>query len=111
MVERMKDEEDRRLEALFRSPAIPDDGFSDRVVRRVQRGVWVRRWTLPIAAAIGGLIAAGPVMDMLALLPLLADLVPRELQVIPADLPGLPAFFSGLVLAGATLVAFRIVED
>lgn len=115
MVERMKDDEDRKLEALFRMAPIADDGFSERVVRRVRRRVWVRRWTLPIAAAIGGLIAARPAMDMLALLPLVADLVPPELKAIPADLLQLPALFSfslsGAVLAGLATVAIRVATD
>lgn len=118
MAERMKDEQDRRLEALFRAPAtdgIVDDGFSDRVVRRIRRRVRVRRWTLPIAAAIGGLIAAKPAMDLLALLPLVAGLVPQELKAIPADLLQLPALssfsLSGFVMAGVLTLAIRLAAD
>lgn len=111
MVERMKDEQDRKLEALFRTPAIADDGFSERVARRVRRRVRIRRWTLPIAAAIGGLIALQPALDLLELLPVLANMVPEELKVIPADLLQLPTFFSGLLAAGAMMLAVRLIED
>ena len=114
MVERMKDEQDKKLEALFRTPAmakIADDGFSERVMRRVRRRVRIRRWTLPIAAGIGGLIAFEPAMQLLELLPLLADLVPQELKVIPADLLQLPTFFSGLLAVGAMMLAVKLIED
>lgn|SRR5690606_4311859 len=112
MVERMKDDDDRKLEALLRAPAIADDGFSERVVRRVRRRVWVRRWTLPIAAAIGALIAAKPLMDLLALLPLLADLVPRQLEVLPLPLlEQLPALFSAVLFIGVATTLVRLAGD
>lgn len=102
----MRDEEDRQLAALFRPAEIPDGGFTRGVERRIRRRVWVRRWTLPIAASIGALIAAKPAMDLLALLPLVADLVPQELKLVPPDvLQHLPSIVSGLVLAGATALA------
>lgn len=111
MVERMKDEQDRKLEALFRTAAIADDGFSERVARRVRRRVWIRRWTLPIAAGIGGLIALEPVLQVLELLPVLAGFIPEELKMIPTDLLQLPTFFSGLLAVGAMMLAVKLIED
>lgn len=107
----MRDDEDRQLEALFRELPIPDDGFSERVTKRVHRRVWVRRLTLPLAAVIGAAIAAKPAMDLLALLPLVAQLLPQELKVLPPDLlEHLPALFSSGLLAAAMLLAVRLAD-
>jgi hypothetical protein len=112
MVERMKDEEDRKLEALFRLPPVDDGGFSERVMKRVRRRVWVRRWTLPIAAAVGAAIAAKPAMDLLQFLPLIADFLPQEVKTLPPDLfEQLPGVFSGLLLLGATMLGLRMAGD
>jgi hypothetical protein len=112
MVDRMKDNEDRKLEALFRSEAIPDEGFSERVVRRIRRRVWIRRWTLPVAMAIGGLIAVKPAVQMLSLLPVLFTLVPDDLKRVPLDvLPQLPMLVTGLAFAGGVALFLRMLED
>ena len=62
LADRMKDDEDLRLEALFRSDAVNDDGFSDRVMRRIRWQIRVRRFALPLAVLLGGAIAAKPAM-------------------------------------------------
>jgi hypothetical protein len=50
-------------------------------------------------------------MDLLALLPVVAEFLPQELKVLPADLlEQLPTLFSGLLLAGAMLVATRVSD-
>lgn len=108
----MKDREDMKLEALFRSGTIRDDGFSERVVRRIRRRVWIRRWTLPIAMAIGGLIAAKPAMELMSLLPVVLDLVPEPIREMPAEwLPQLPLVVSALAAGGAMIFFVRLLED
>lgn len=108
----MKDEEDRKLEALFRLPPVDDGGFSERVMKRVRRRVWVRRWTLPIAAAVGAAIAAKPAMDLFQFLPLIASFLPQELRLVPPDvLEQLPGLFSGLLLLGAMTLGLRLAGD
>ncbi len=112
LAERMKDREDRKLEALFQFGAIPDDGFSERVVRRIRRRVWIRRWTLPIAIAIGGLIAAQPALELISLLPVVLDFVPEPVKDMPAEwLPQLPLVASALAAAGAMIFFVRLLED
>ena len=71
MAERLKDSEDLQLEALFSSEPVQDDGFSARIMFRVQRRMWVRRLSLPVAIAIGAVIAAKPLLQ-------LAELVPKN---------------------------------
>lgn len=108
----MKDNEDRKLEALFRSEPIADDGFSDRVVRRIRRRVWIRRWTLPIAMAIGGLIAVKPAVELLSLVPVLVSLVPESVKAAPLELlPQLPILMTGLAAAAFMVVFVRLIED
>ena len=112
LAERMKDQQDRKLEAMFRPVAIPDDGFSERVVRRVRRRVWIRRWTLPIAAMIGGLIAVRPAMDLLSLLPVVLEFMPESVRSMPQEwVPQLPLMATALAAAGAMVLFVRLLED
>lgn len=108
----MKDQDDRNLETLFRSEAIPDDGFSERVTRRIRRRLWVRRWTLPIAMVIGGLIAARPALELVSLLPVMLDFVPDSIKGMPQEwLPQLPLVMTALVAGGAMVLFVRLLED
>jgi hypothetical protein len=62
MADRLKDEADLKLEALFRTELVQDNGFSGRVVSRVRRQMWVERLSLPTAFVIGAMIAAKPLI-------------------------------------------------
>ncbi len=108
MAERMKDEEDRRLESLFAAEPIADDGFSVAVVGKIQRRQWVRRLSLPVAILAGGVMAAKPLFALIVSLPAaLENLAGLALPFAP-DAP--------LVLTAATLVMVlvlvsRILEE
>ena len=65
MVERMKDDQDRALEALLRSRPIDDGGFTARVMGRIRRRELVRRLALPVAVALGLLLALPPALRLL----------------------------------------------
>jgi hypothetical protein len=106
MADRLKDNEDRRLEALFRSERIADDGFSEKVMNRVNRRIWVRRLSLPIAFVTGAAIALKPLTQLIVALS-------KFLTMIPANVAGLPfgsipqastIFFGGLLLAAIMLI-------
>ena len=79
MAERIKDAEDRLLESLFESPPVADDGFSAKVVSRINRRLWLRRLTLPVAMAIGGTIAFKPLAALVDMLTRLSPLIPPEI--------------------------------
>lgn len=112
MVEWMKDEADKKLEALFASDAIADGGFSERVVKRIRRRVWIRRWTMPLAVAIGALIAAKPAVQLLSLWPIVLTLIPEDLKAAPIDmLPQLSTLVAGVALAGVMVLFVRILEE
>lgn len=112
MAERLKDKEDVRLEALFRSAPIEDNGFSERVVSRVRRGIWIRRWTLPLAALTGALIAAKPATQLLramtdVLAALSTDVGGMELD----SLPQLTMFVFAGTMAGLIVLFLNALED
>lgn len=63
----LPEDEDARLAILFRPAAAPvaDDGFSEAVMRRVERHAWRRRALLAAASVIGVTVAAGPAWQLL----------------------------------------------
>lgn len=117
MVERLKDSDELKLEALFRNDPIPDDGFSRRVVVRVRRRLWIRRLTMPVAVLIGGLIAAKPASDLLLAAYRLVSVLPDELTKVPMpslsaeSLPQFSAALVGIVLVTAGVLFVRTLED
>lgn len=115
MADRLKDEEDTRLESLFRSEPVRDDGFSVRVVSRVRRQMWVRRLSLPFAFVIGAAVSAKPVLQLANALPNLLGSVPGvavNLEKLPlGSLPQTSTMLLGVMLLAAVLMASRMLED
>ena len=112
MAERLKDKEDARLEALFRSEPIEDNGFSERVVSRVRRGIWIRRWTLPLAALIGGLIAAKPAAQLLLGITDVLAVLPADIRGVDLDsLPQVTTFILGGTLVGFIALFVNGLEE
>ncbi len=112
MVEKLKDAEDRMLEAMFQARPVADDGFSRRVVSRIRRRLWVRRLALPIAMLIGGAIAIKPLSQLVVAGSKLLTAVPDGLLEMPVSwLPQMEAAVFGMsltqmaVLAGMTFAA------
>lgn len=66
----LPEDEDRRLEMLFRQAASPvaDEGFSAKVMRRVAHRAWRRHLLLTAAGAAGLAMAWQPVWTMAVLL-------------------------------------------
>ena len=115
MAERLKDSEDLKLEALFRSESVLDDGFSARIVSRVRRRMWVRRLSLPTAFVIGAIIAAKPLTQIAALVPKVAGVFPQSLEsVFDFQLGGIfqgPTIILGIMLLAATMMIGRMLEE
>ena len=112
MAERLKDKEDAKLEALFRSEPIEDNGFSERVVSRVRRGIWIRRWTLPLAALIGGLIAAKPAAQLLLAMTDILAVLPADVRSVELDsLPQVTTFIFGGTLVGLVALFLNGLEE
>jgi len=119
MAERLKDREDLRLEALFASAAIADDGFSRRVMARVRRQIWVRRLTLPVAFIIGASIAAKPLLQLVQAVSSLLEFIPQtvannvgaSLGASPiAQVPHLQAIVLGATLLLAVLMFGKLTR-
>ena len=115
MADRLKDSEDLKLEALFRSEPVHDGGFTDRVLSRVRRRMWIQRLSLPIAFVIGAVIAAKPLMQLANLLPKLADIFPQSLVKL-VDVPVIDVFqgttvILGIMLLGGMMMIGRMLED
>ena len=113
MAEKLKDAEDELLESLFASEAIADDGFSDRVVGRIRRRLWVQRFSLPIAALIGGLVAFKPTVGLLTMVSDLASrALPVESMLTSYEwLPEPTQIVSGVLLLGVAMLSLRMLED
>ena len=112
MAEKIKDAEDRMLEALFASQPIADDGFSNRIVRKLQRQLWVRRLALPVAGIIGGAIAFKPLAGLVSLLASLSTLVPQNLvSATASSIPQFQVVVLGAILLFACLLGLRFLED
>lgn len=112
MAERLKDKHDAELEALFRSAPLEDDGFSEQVVARVRRGIWIRRWTLPLAVLIGGLIAAKPAAQLLLAMAEIITVLPDEVTSVQLDaLPQVTTFIFGGMAAGLIALFVKGLEE
>ncbi len=63
-------EEESRIAELFQTLNSPlaDDGFTDNVVRRIRRRLWLRRIVLSAAILLGIILALGPLAELAVLL-------------------------------------------
>ena len=112
MAEKIKDAEDRLLESLFESPPLADDGFSAGIVRKINRQMWFRRLTLPVAAAIGGAIAFKPLAALVSTLANFSSLIPEELvSGAASSIPQFQTIVLGAILLVVGLVSMRMLED
>ena len=112
MAEKIKDAEDRLLEAMFDSKPLADDGFSARVVRKVNRQIWFRRLTLPVAAVVGGAIAFKPLVGLVAALANFSSLIPEDLvSGAASSIPQFQTVVLGAILLAVGLLSLRFVDE
>ena len=107
MVDRMKDAEDLALEALFASEPVEDNGFTEKVMKRVNRRLWLRRLLLPSAVVVGIAIAARPALDVLTVLSGLWGQTPMDDVTTGGLLNAASGWFPGT--SAITLVAVTAV--
>ena len=112
MADKTSDAEDRFLKSVFDSTPIPDNGFSERVVFRIRRRIWINRLALPVATVIGAAFALKPATQLIvALLPLL-DMVPIDIAGTPTQLlPQLQMIVLGGMMFAAGVTLFKILEE
>lgn len=116
MADRMKDAEDLKLESLFASDTIADDGFSTRIEKRIRRQLWVRRLALPVALLIGGAIAVKPLANLLTALFRFISVLPDNVSsnfgaVSSIDLPQMSTLMMGGMLVLVAVMIMRMLED
>ena len=116
MVERMKDAEDLKLESLFASDAIADDGFSTRIEKRIRRQLWVRRLALPVALLVGGAIAVKPLANLLTALLRFVSILPDNVSdnfgsISTISLPQTSTIMLGGMLVLGVVMISRMLED
>ncbi len=100
---------------MFASAVIADNGFSDRVMSRIRRQIWVQRLTLPIAFVVGAAIAARPLVQLVeavsGLLKFIPQAVAGSMGTLPiADLPQLPAIVLGSAVLLAALMFGKLAQ-
>jgi hypothetical protein len=108
----LPEDEDKRLEILFRAAAEPvaDDGFTDAVMGRVAHRVWRRRLVVAAAGAAGVVIASQPIWNLsLALSREIAQLAGRWAELGWA-LQNPLVLAAGVLLIGAP-AALRWLEE
>jgi hypothetical protein len=115
MAERLKDDVDKRLESLFGSEPVRDEGFSTRVVLRVRRQMWIRRLALPVAFGVGIAISAKPLLQFASALPKILNSVPGvDLSLVQLPIGSMPQSSTivwGIVLLASVLMAGRMLEE
>lgn len=116
MADRMKDAQDLKLELLFASEAIADDGFSARIQKRLRRQLWVRRLALPTAVLVGGAFAIKPLVGLITAMPDLLSVLPVNVssnlqQVSSGSLPQMSTIMLGGMLVIVALTVARMLED
>lgn len=112
MAERLKDPEDRMLETLFAAGPIADDGFSEQIVGRIRRRLWMRRLCVMAALLLGGAVALKPSLALAGMLvQLLADVSGRLLGVTADAVPSVTMLAGGGMLFFLVFVALRLLED
>lgn len=112
MADKMQDAEDRALKSMFQSESIEDNGFSNRVVRRIRRQIWIRRLALPTAMVFGAAIAVKPATQLIAVGSQVFGSLPIE-AIIPnsalaSQLPIVVIVGIGLAIA---VLTFRLFEE
>ena len=112
MAEKTSDAVDRLLASAFAAEPIADDGFSNRIVARLRRRLWVNRLALPVAVLVGAAFALQPVVQIVgALLPLL-NTVPVELASAPLQfLPQIQWIVLGGMAFAAGVTLVKMLEE
>ena len=112
MADKISDAQDRMLESVFQSTPIPDAGFSDRVLFRIRRRIWVDRLALPLAAVIGTAFALKPASQLVAaLLPLLNVMPIAPLEAPLQFLPQLQMIGLGGMMFAIAITLYKIIEE
>ena len=112
MADRLKDNEDKVLESLFGSEPVLDNGFSVKVMKRLNRRLWIRRLALPTAFLLGTIVALKPLSQLVVTFGKLLTLIPTNVGGLTIDVVPQSTTFvlGGLLLVGMMMVT-KMLED
>jgi len=112
MADKTSDAMDRLLASAFEATPIADDGFSDGIVSRIRRRIWVNRLALPVAILVGAGFALKPALQLVnAVLPLL-NIMPVELASVPMQfLPQIQLIVMGGMAFAAGVTLLKMLEE
>ena len=112
MADRLKDNEDKVLETLFGSETVPDNGFSARVIARLNRRLWIRRLALPTAFLLGAAVALKPLSQLVVTFSKLLTVIPADVSSLSIDvIPQSTTVVLGALLLAAMMMITKILED
>lgn len=112
MVDRLKDNEDKLLESLFRSDPVLDNGFSLKVVSEIKRRIWIRRLTLPAAFVVGAAIAVKPLSQLAVTFSKLLTLIPTNFDGLSlGNFPQISTVLLGGLLLAAMMMVGKMLEE
>ncbi len=112
MVDRLKDNEDKLLESLFRSDPVLDNGFSLKVVSEIKRRIWIRRLTLPAAFVVGAAIAVKPLSQLAVTFSKLLTLIPTNFGGLSlGNFPQISTVLLGGLLLAAMMMVSKMLEE
>ena len=112
MADKTSDAVDRLLASAFDAPPIADDGFSDGIISKIRRRIWVNRLALPVAILVGVAFALKPALQLInALLPLL-NVMPVELASVPMQfMPQIQLIVMGGMVFAAGITLLKMLEE
>lgn len=115
MAERLKDESDAKLEAMFNLEPVRDDGFSVQVVGRIQRKMMIRRWALPVAVASGFAAGIKPLLELANLMPGVLGSLPFDwfsMSSMPfGDVSQVTMLMTGIAALGTIVLIGHVLEE
>jgi len=112
MADKTSDAVDRLLASAFAAEPVADDGFSNRIVSKLRRRIWINRLALPVAILVGAAFALKPAVQIVnALLPLLNS-VPIEMARAPMEfLPQIQLLVLGGMAFAAGVTLVKMLEE
>ncbi len=112
MADRLKDNEDKVLESLFGSEPVLDNGFSARVMTRLNRRLWIRRLALPAAFLVGAAVALKPLSQLVMTFSKLLTVIPTDVGGLSIDMiPQSTTVILGALLLVAMMMITKMLED
>lgn len=111
MADKLKDNEDRILESMFRSDPVADNGFSARVMTRLNRRIWIRRLALPSAFVLGGVIAVKPLSQLVIAFSKFLTFIPNNFGLSLDSIPQASTILLGGLLLAAMMMITKMLEE